>query len=209
MKESGKRQGRVPKGKYGYFSSEKKRRAIITVSLFILPLLVLIIGLVYYKTRNNVLTVLCIVGCLPGCRSIVNLLIMVLKCRPMDKDLYEKISSHQVDLVMAYEMYLTFYEKNTYIDALAVCGNEVVLYTHDQSADVQYVEQNVQKVIRKNGYKVTVHLQKNLDQFLLRLDSMNAHQDSLREGIAFRPDEKYPDLSREELIKHTFLALCL
>ena len=204
MKDPGKKTGRVPKG----FSSEKKRRALITVSLFILPLLVLIIGIVYYKTRNNVLTVLCIVGCLPGCRSIVNL-IMILKCRPMDKDLYEKIRAHQGDLVMAYEMYLTFYEKNTYIDALAVCGNEVVLYTHDQSADVQYVEQNTQKVIRKNGYKATVHLQKNLDQFLLRLDSMNAHMDSLREGIKFTPDEKYPELTREELIMHTFLALCL
>ena len=208
MKDPGKKTGRVPKGKYGYFSSEKKRRALITVSLFILPLLVLIIGIVYYKTRNNVLTVLCIVGCLPGCRSIVNL-IMILKCRPMDKDLYEKIRAHQGDLVMAYEMYLTFYEKNTYIDALAVCGNEVVLYTHDQSADVQYVEQNTQKVIRKNGYKATVHLQKNLDQFLLRLDSMNAHMDSLREGIKFTPDEKYPELTREELIMHTLLALCL
>ena len=48
-----------------------------------------------------------------------------------------------------------------------------------------------------------------LDPFLERLDSMNAHKESLEEGIKFRPDEKYPELSRNELIKHTILAICL
>lgn len=38
---------------------------------------------------------------------------------------------------------------------------------------------------------------------------MNEHKESLEEGIKFRPDEKYPDLSRDELIKHTILAICL
>ena len=46
-------------------------------------------------------------------------------------------------------------------------------------------------------------------QFLERLDSMNEHKESLRNGIKFTPDERYPDLSREELIKHTILAICL
>ena len=48
-----------------------------------------------------------------------------------------------------------------------------------------------------------------LDPYLERLDSMNAHKDSLEEGIKFRPDERYPGLSRNELIKHTILAICL
>ena len=49
----------------------------------------------------------------------------------------------------------------------------------------------------------------DLRPFLERLDSMNAHKESLEEGIKFRPDEKYPELSRNELIKHTILAICL
>ena len=42
-----------------------------------------------------------------------------------------------------------------------------------------------------------------------RLDSMNGHREALEEGIKFTPDERYPDLSRNELIKHTILAICL
>jgi len=38
---------------------------------------------------------------------------------------------------------------------------------------------------------------------------MNAHKESLEEGIKFTPDEKYPDLSRNELIRQTILAICL
>ena len=196
------------KGTFGYISSEKKRRLLITIGLFVLPMLVLAGGIWYYKTRNNICTVLAIVGCLPGCRSIVNL-IMIGKCHPMDESLYREISAYQGNLDMGYEMYMTFYEKNAYIDAVAVCGNLVVAYSSDPKIDVRFMEENIQKVIRKNGYKAEVHIFTDLRKYTERLDSMNEHADSLREGIRFKPDEKYPDLSREQLILHTFYALCL
>ena len=110
---------------------------------------------------------------------------------------------------MAYELYMTFYEKSAYIDAAAVCGNTVVAYSSDPKIDASFMETNSQKIIRKNGYKVTVKIFTDLRLFLERLDSMNDHRESLEEGIKFTPDEKYPDLSRNELIRQTILALCL
>ena len=134
---------------------------------------------------------------------------MILKCRPMDAGLYQKIHEHQGSLDMAYELYMTFYEKSAYIDAAAVCGNTVVAYSSDPKIDASFMETNSQKIIRKNGYKVTVKIFTDLRPFLERLDSMNDHRESLEEGIKFTPDEKYPDLSRNELIRQTILALCL
>ncbi len=110
---------------------------------------------------------------------------------------------------MAYEMYMTFYEKSGYLDAVAVCGNTVVGYTSDPRADTAYLAEQSQKIVRKNGYKVDVKILKDLKPYLERLDSMNEHKESLRNGIKFTPDDRYPDLSREELIKHTILAICL
>ena len=66
-----------------------------------------------------------------------------------------------------------------------------------------------QKIVRKNGYKVNIKIVRDLRPYLERLDSMNEHRESLEEGIRFTPDEKYPDLSRNELIRHTLLAICL
>lgn len=110
---------------------------------------------------------------------------------------------------MSYEMYMTFYEKSARIDAIAVCGNTVVGYSSDPKADTDYMAKEAQKIIRKNGYKVDVKILKELRPFLERLDSMNEHKASLEEGIKFVPDERYPDLSRNELIKHTIHAICL
>ena len=156
----------------------------------------------------TVWTVVAVVGCLPACKSMVSL-IMILKCRPMDAGLYQKIRVHQGSLDMAYELYMTFYEKSAYIDAVAVCGNTVAAYSSDPKIDASFMETNSQKIIRKNGYKATVKIFTDLRPFLERLDSMNDHKESLEEGIKFTPDEKYPDLSRNELIRQTILAICL
>ena len=196
------------KGDFGYFNSEKKRRRLITAGLFSLPLLIFFVAWAVNGTRMTVWTVLTVVGCLPGCKSMVSL-IMILMRHPMDEKLFKEIRSHAGDLVMSYEMYMTFYEKSGYLDAVAVCGNTVVGYTSDPKADIAYLAEQSQKIVRKNGYKVDVKILKDLKPYLERLDSMNEHKESLRSGIKFTPDDRYPDLSREELIKHTILAICL
>ena len=134
---------------------------------------------------------------------------MVYRARPMDASVYKQIRQHTGKLTMSYEMYMTFYEKSASIDAFAICGNVVVGYSSDPKINVSYMEKEAQKILRGNGFKVNVKIFTRLEQFLERLDSMNEHRESLEEGIKFRPDEKYPDLSRDELIKHTILAICL
>lgn len=203
-----KGKNRASKGEFGYFASEKRHRAAVTALLFALPLGVFFAAWIYFKTRMTIWTVGCVVGCLPACRSMVNL-IMILMRRPMDGELYEELKSHAGDLTMSYEMYMTFYEKSGYIDAFAICGNEVVGYSSDPKIDTDFMAAEAQKIIRKNGYKVNVKILKDLRPYLERLDSMNDHRESLEEGIKFKPDEKYPDLSRNEMIKHTILAICL
>ena len=76
-------------------------------------------------TNKNIITVVALVGCLPACRSLVGAIMMCMQ-KPMDEALYKKISDHQGELVMSYEMYLTTYEKSTFVESFAVCGNKVV-----------------------------------------------------------------------------------
>ena len=75
--------------------------------------------------------------------------------------------------------------------------------------DSAYMEEHVQKILRSNGYKEKVRIFTELKPFLERLDYMNSHKEELNENIRFTPDESYPDLSRDELIKHTILAISL
>lgn len=198
----------VEKGEFGYFSSEKKKRILVTAVMLGIPLFIFVTAWIYFKSRLTVWTVIAVVGCLPGCKSLVSL-IMILMRRPMDEKLYQKIRAHQGTLVMAYEMYMTFYEKSAYIDAFAICGNTVVGYSSDPKIDTDFMSSEAQKLVRKNGYKVDIKILKELKPFLERLDSMNEHKESLEEGIKFQPDERYPDYSRNDMVRHTILALCL
>ena len=61
----------------------------------------------------------------------------------------------------------------------------------------------------KNGYKVDVKILGELRPFLERLDSMNEHKESLEEGLRFTPDPRYPDFTRDEMVKHVILNLCI
>ena len=196
------------KGEFGYLKKERKRRIIIASIMLGVPLFIFITMWIYLGTRNSIWTIIALVGSLPGCKAVVDV-VMTMMARPMDPDLYKKIHGHQGNLVMAYEMYMTFYEKKAVIDAIAVCGNTVVGYTSDSSADTEYMAAEAQKLIRKNGYKVDVKFLKELRPFLERLDSMNAHKESLEEGLRFTPDPRYPDYTRDDMIKHVILNLCI
>ena len=203
-----KKTKKVKKGDFGYFAAEKKRQLIITFILFAVPLSIFFSAWAYHGSRMTIWTVVATVGCLPACKFLVNL-IMIWRCKPMDKELYQEIQEHAGDLLMSYEMYMTFYEKSAHIDAFAICGNTVVGYSSDPKIDSAYMAKEAQKIIRKNGYKVDVKILKELRPFLERLDSMNEHKESLEEGLKFIPDERYPGFDRNDMIKHTILAICL
>ena len=85
---------KYPKGTSDISEVKKRRRLIITAILFAVPLFIFFTSWFYFKTRMTVWTVVTVVGCLPACKSMVNL-IMILKCRPMDAGLYQKIHEHQ------------------------------------------------------------------------------------------------------------------
>ena len=98
------------KGEFGYVAAEKKRKFLITAILFAVPLLIFFTAMIYFKTRLTIWTVIAVVGCLPACKMLVNL-IMLFRCPSMDPRIYSQIQDHCKSLVMSYEMYMTFYEK--------------------------------------------------------------------------------------------------
>ena len=196
------------KGTYGYFRAEKKRRALLTAGMFAIPLTVFFGAWIHYGTRMTVWTVMSAVGCIPACKFLVDLL-MILPRKAMDEKRYQEILTHAANLTMCYEMYMTFYEKSAVIDAFAICGNEVVGYSSDPKTDTAFMTQEAQKILRKNGYKANVKLLKDLRPYLDRLDQMNDHQASLREAVRETADERFPGLSREEIIRQLILAICL
>ena len=199
---------KIRKGDFGYIQHEKIRRFLVTLLLFAIPMAAFVGAYLITGTKKNIITVIALVGCLPACKSLVGFIVMFLQ-KSMDESSYRKIKEHAKDLVMSYEMYLTTYEKSTFVESFAICGNKVIGYSSRIDGSPQFVEQHVKKILKQNGYKVDVKVMTELKPYLERLDYLNAHKEEMVKDIIFTPDERYPELSREELIKHIILAISL
>ena len=144
---------KVKKGDYGYIRYEKKKRLLTTVVLFLIPLAAFLAAFLITGTKKNIITVIAMVGCLPACRALVNMIMMWLQ-KPMDAKVYKKIQAHEGELEVTYETYLTTYEKSVFVESFAVCGNKVIGYTSHMDGSTQFIEDHVRGILKQNGYKV-------------------------------------------------------
>ena len=177
-----------------------------TFLFFLIPIAIFVIGYVTTDTKRNYFTILAIVGCLPACKELVNV-IMFLKRRSMPQAMYQEIEAHAGSLVRAYELVFTTYEKNYPVHSLVVRGQEIAGYTTLKNTDLRPLQEHIAKTLKENGISgVHVHIFPDLKAYLDRVDALAGKEP---EEIPFTPDERYPELGREELIRKLLLALSL
>ena len=196
---------RTAKGKFGYTLSHRKWQ-IMKMSLYItLALAVFILGLAVTKTTKNVLSIVAIVGALPISKELVGV-IMSFKRKPMELSAYEQISKQAGDLEQIYELLFTTYEVSYPVDAVVVEGKDVICYTTDVKCDVTGLQKHLQKMLNANDYKENVKVYKDLNKFLDRVGDLARRE---KEENPYKQNPVYPDLNRDQLIKHTLLALSI
>ena len=194
------------KGDHGYTDAHKKAQIIKTFIFFLLPAVIFTVGYVTSGTRLNLFTVVAVVGCLPACKKLVNVIVFCRR-RSIPQDLYEELERHTGAMEHAYELVLTTYEKNYPVHSLVIRGNEIAGYTTLKNTDLKPVEAHVTKILKENGISgVHVHVFADLKAYLDRVDALAKKEP---EEIPFTPDERYPSLNREQLIRGLILALSL
>lgn len=196
------------KGNYGYVKAERKKRLLITLLLFAIPLLIFFSGLIYNGTRNNILTVVAILGCLPACKSTVGA-IMIWLVKPMKESDYRAIAAQAGNLTMAYELLFTTYEKNTFVDALAICGNQLVGYSSRLEKGSQDIEKHLTNMMRNDGFALQVKIIPKLEVYLERLAFLEKNQEAIRAGVRHTPRNEEARISREEQIREQLLTIAL
>jgi len=200
---------KVAKGNWGYIRYEKKKRFLLTLLMFLLPLGIYMIGYFTVKSRLNLFTVVAILGCLPACRSAVGLIMMLLQ-KPMPQERYEAAKNAAGNLTIGYELVVTAYEHTSLVEAAIVCGDQIVCYTPDQNTDPPYLEKHIRQILSANGFtEAQVKVMKDWKQYLQRISTIAKNPEKYREGLSFTPDERYPSLSRDEVIYQTLLAISL
>ena len=197
------------KGEIGYFRHERMRRSILSILLLLVPVIILVTSFLYFGGQKNFMTVIGLVAFIPFAMQLTTTIAVFLH-KSLPDDEAKAIREHAGGLLMAYELFVTNEKGSTMVDAFAICGGSVVGLVTEKKGDPAVTKTHIEKTLRANGYKVTVQFFTELNPFLKRLDDMNARADSLRESAgAFKPDERYPDYTREEMIWHLLLRLSL
>ena len=78
---------KVQKGNFGYIRAQKKKRVLVTIVLFAIPLMIFFTGLAITKTRLNLFTFVAVMGCLPASKSAVGMILMLMQ-KPMEEGTY-------------------------------------------------------------------------------------------------------------------------
>lgn len=199
---------RKQKGQYGYTRSERKKRILITVIMFLIPLVIFFTGLYIHHDRKNILTLIAIMGCLPASKTVVDLILIYMQ-KPMSKELYDQISAHVKDMTSLYELSITTYDKTFRISSIVISGLNVVAYSCDSGIDAKAAEAYIKKIVQGNGYRANVKVFTDLKPYLKRLDEIYVNHEEDSAQVPFKPDENYPDATRNELVKAVILAIAV
>lgn len=197
---------KVKKGNYGYIRYERKKRLLVTLVMFAIPLVIYVTGYIQTKTRLNLFTFVAILGCLPASRSMVGQ-IMIFMQKPVGQEQYEREQKAAGSLLAGYEMIFTAYEHTTLVTALVICGAHVVCHTMDDKMDPASLEKHISRLLAANGFSdAQVKVLKDEKTYLQRVADLNRKQEQLR-GTEMDPN--HPTWTYEEGIYQTLLAICL
>lgn len=160
------------KGEKGYLSYQKKATVIRTAALFLLSLAVFLIGFLSTGKKENLLTIVAVLGCLPASRSAVNM-IMVLRYHGIGEEDYQKIRPHIGLCSTLADLVFTSYEKNFEIHHMAFKGNSLIGYTANEGCDAKACEKHLHSMcVQNNLADVDIKIFKDLPKYLNRLDQL-------------------------------------
>ena len=196
---------KLQKGTYGYLDKNKKRewtRAIIMLSV---PIIIFIAAWIINGTRMNVMTVVAICGCLPGCNQVVRA-IMASRYHSIDQFLYEETEAARGECPVLYENVFTSYEKNFFVDCLAISGREIIGYASDTKMNTEEAAEHIRTILQSNAYKQNVKIVSEKRVFLERLYTFASLGPA---QVPFEEDKRYPGMSRDEIIQYILMAISL
>ena len=196
---------RVAKGEFGYTLSHRKWQ-ILKMSLYlVIALSVFLLGWITTKKTENLLSIVAIVGVLPISKELLGV-IMSFKRKPMEQKLYEEISAKAGDLQQIYELLFTTPETSYPVEAAIIEGRDVICYSNDSKCEPAALQKHLYKMLNANDYKQNVKVFTDYKKFMDRVGDLERRE---KEDIPYKQNPMYPDLGRDELVKHVLLALSI
>lgn len=161
------------KGKSDYLDTQKKYEIMRTCLYFFVSLSLFAAGWISTGERLNLLSVVAALGCLPACKSTVDM-IMFLRFKSIPKEAVEQIEQNIGELEGMYDCVFTSYDKNFQVDHLVLKDHTLCCYSSHEKTDTNLGQEHLTKTLMHSGYKgLTIKIFKDLDKYTDRLKQLN------------------------------------
>lgn len=167
------------KGTKNYLNSQKKYEIIRTIIYFGISISLYIAGYVTTKSNMNLLTVVAVLGCLPGCKSLVSM-IMFFRFKSLSEETAVDIEKHAEGLESLYDMVFTTYDKTSYIGHMVLRGNTVIGYALPQKKyDEAALVKHLTDTLALDGISgVSFKFFEDLNKYTQRMEQLKALDDN-------------------------------
>lgn len=163
---------KLHKGTAGYISAKKRQLAYIIGAVAVIAILLLVAGYFVYGTRVNIFSVLAVIICIPVCRTLVNL-IMLIPHHTTSERMELELSGVTEDLTVLYDLLVTSEKKAMQIDALVISPTTICGYTSSPQTDTEDTARHIKHMLEKNKIeKITVKIFKDYKAFKSRAEGM-------------------------------------
>lgn len=163
----------MAKGDAGYIRTRKKKILLKTICEFGIVVALLILGIIETGSRQNLLTVVAVLGCLPASKALVEL-ILVLPHRSITKEQATEIEQHANLLTRIYDMVFTSEKKIMPVEAIVISGNTICGYSSNAKVDLNFLAKHLKQYLYANKFdKVSVKIFNDYAAFVTRAEDMN------------------------------------
>ena len=163
----------VAKGDAGYIRARKRKILLKTVLEFGIVVALLILGIIETGSRQNLLTVVAILGCLPASKALVEL-IMVLPHHSISEEMAAEMELNASLLTRVYDMVFTSEKIIMPVEAIVISGNTICGYSSNAKVDMNFITKHLKQYLHMNRFdKVSVKIFDNYTAFATRAEGMN------------------------------------
>lgn len=172
----------VYKGQFEYIKKKKIQRALLCGASFLLVLAVLLTGYFTTGSKENLLTIVAILGVLPSAKFAVSL-IMLLPHHSQTKEAYEEARQAAGEAILYTDVLISTEKKVLPTDFVVIRGGNVCGYASRPGYDTSFAQEYLTGMFKRNGLKVNCKIFTNKDKFLRRAGELSAMEIEEKQAV--------------------------
>ena len=138
------------KGEYAYFNKKKRYEVIKTILFFAISFAVFLTGYLQTGKRENLLTVVAIVGVLPASKSAVNMFMFV-RYKAVEKSVYECLGAYSDRGVIMYDLIFVLNQLAVKSECVVIADKELVVYTKNTKLSEGEIAKQLKNFLSNHG----------------------------------------------------------